>query len=190
MTPPKTHQQFVAALRDLADPSAVADVSRFFRADPEARSGDNKILGVSIGSIFPVAKQFADMPLADIEQLLDDAQLAADVATLDRLIAEDLLFTGPDGRLGTKAEDLAAHRSGVVRFHEHVPEELLVRRVGTDVAVASLRARLAVEVAGVLRRGTYRYTRVWAREGGGSWMMVGGHVSEIPPGAAGGSPPA
>jgi hypothetical protein len=71
MPAPKPHEQFAAALRDLADPSAVADVSRFFRPDPSAHSSDNRILGVSFGSIFPVAKQFAHMPLAGIEQLLD-----------------------------------------------------------------------------------------------------------------------
>jgi len=108
------------------------------------------------------------------------AQLAADVAALDDLIADELLFTGPDGQLGAKAQDLEAHRSGVVRFREHEPEELRVRLVGRDVAVAALRARLAVEVAGTLVRGTYRYTRVWARELGGAWRVVGGHVSEIP----------
>jgi 3-methyladenine DNA glycosylase AlkD len=67
----KPHQQFVAALRDLADPSAVAGVSRFFHGHPDAHPGDNKILGVRFGSIFAVAKQFADMPLADVERLLD-----------------------------------------------------------------------------------------------------------------------
>ena len=107
------------------------------------------------------------------------AQLTADVDVLDALIADELLFTGPDGRLGTKAEDLAAHRSGAVRFREHEPVELRVRRVGPDVAVAALRARLAVEVGGTLVRGTYRYTRVWAREGG-AWRVVGGHVSQVP----------
>jgi 3-methyladenine DNA glycosylase AlkD len=71
MPTPKPHKQFVAALRGLADPSAVADVSRFFRADPNAPSCDNRFLGVSIGKVFPVAKQFADMPLSDVEQLLD-----------------------------------------------------------------------------------------------------------------------
>jgi hypothetical protein len=59
----KLHQQFVAALRGLADPAAVADVSRFFRADPNGHSGGNKIPGVSIGKVFPVAKRFIDMPL-------------------------------------------------------------------------------------------------------------------------------
>src|SRR5947209_508406 len=78
------------------------------------------------------------------------AQLAADVAALDRLIADGLLFTGPDGALGTKADDLAAHGSGAVRFRSHEPEELRVRRVGPDAAVAALRARLAVDVAGRL----------------------------------------
>lgn len=122
-----------------------------------------------------------DPDIVVLEARLRDAQLAADVAALDALLADALLFTGPDGQLGTKAQDLAAHGSGAVRFRAHEPEELRVRRVGDDVAVSALRAHLAVEVGGTLIRGTYRYTRVWAREGGGSWRVVGGHVSEVPP---------
>jgi hypothetical protein len=122
----------------------------------------------------------ADPEIVALEARLRAAQLDADVAALDALIAERLLFTGPDGQLGTKAQDLAAHGSGVVRFRAHEPEELRVRRVGADVAVVALRARLAVEVAGTLVRGTYRYTRVWAREDG-AWRVAGGHVSEVPP---------
>ena len=44
-----------------------------------------------------------------LEAALRAAQLAADVPTLAHLISDDLLFTGPDGQLGTKAQDLAAH---------------------------------------------------------------------------------
>ena len=114
------------------------------------------------------------------EARLRRAQLDADVATLDLLISDDLLFTGPDGQLGTKAQDLAAHGSGVVRFRAHEPEELRIRRIGSNVAVVALRTRLAVEVNATLVRGTYRYTRVWARESDGAWRVVGGHVSEVP----------
>jgi ketosteroid isomerase-like protein len=121
------------------------------------------------------------------EAELRAAQLAADTAALDRLIADDLLFTGPDGQLGTKAQDLAAHGSGVVRVRAHEPEELRVRRVGEHVAVAALRTRLAVDVAGTQHRGTYRYTRVWARERDGAWQVVGGHVSQVPAGERPGS---
>jgi ketosteroid isomerase-like protein len=125
-----------------------------------------------------------DPEIVACEAALRVAQLEADVASLAQLIADDLLFTGPDGQLGTKAQDLEAHRSGVVRFRAHDPEELRIRRVGSDVAVAALRAQLTVEVAGAPVRGTYRYTRVWAREGAsGAWRVVGGHVSAV--GAAG-----
>jgi ketosteroid isomerase-like protein len=124
----------------------------------------------------------ADPEIVALEARIRAAQLGADVAALDRLIAEELLFTGPDGQLGTKAQDLEAHRSGAVRFRVHEPEELRVRRVGADVAVSALRARLEVEVAGTIVRGTCRYTRVWAREGGGPWRVVGGHVSAVPDG--------
>jgi ketosteroid isomerase-like protein len=122
----------------------------------------------------------ADPEVVELEARLREAQLAADVQALDALIADDLLFDGPDGRLATKRQDLEAHASGVVRFREHVPEELRVRRVGSDVAVTSLRARLAVEVAKDVTRGAYRYTRIWAREGNAQWRVVGGHVSRVP----------
>ena len=122
----------------------------------------------------------ADPELVELESRMRRAQLAADVAALDGLIGEELLFTGPTGELGTKAQDLDAHRSGVVRFREHEPLELRVRRIGADVAVTALRARLVVEVGGRVVRGDYRYTRVWARESTRDWRVVAGHVSEVP----------
>ena len=126
---------------------------------------------------------WADREIVLLEAALRAAQLSADVKTLDSLIAEELLFAGPDGRLGSKAEDLAAHGSGVVRFRVHEPEELRVRAVGDSVRVASLQARLTVEVGGALVSGTYRYTRVWARENGGPWRVVAGQVSEVTTGS-------
>ncbi len=120
-----------------------------------------------------------DDEILQLEARLRLAQLSADVPTLDALIAEDLLFAGPDGALATKAMDLAAHASGSVRFRRHDPEALQVRRVGADCAVASLRARLVVVVAGAEVSGTFRYTRVWAREPGDGWRVVAGQVSAI-----------
>jgi hypothetical protein len=64
-------KQFVAALKEIADPARVDEVTRYFHPDPNAGSNDNKILGVSIGKIFPVAKKFVDMPLGEVEKLLD-----------------------------------------------------------------------------------------------------------------------
>ena len=120
-----------------------------------------------------------DQQIVSLEARIRAAQLSADVAALNELISDDLLFTGPDGQLGTKAQDLEAYRSGTVKFMAHVPEELRIRRVGAKVAISSLRAQLTVDIAGNISRGTYRYTRVWAREDDQIWRVVGGHVSLV-----------
>jgi ketosteroid isomerase-like protein len=114
-----------------------------------------------------------------LEAELRAAQLTADVSALDRLISDDLLFTGPDGSLGTKADDLAAYRNGVMRVAAHEPEEMRVRRVGADAAVVALRTRMSGSFAGTPFDVTARYTRVWAREDG-RWRIVGGQVSVTP----------
>ena len=141
--------------------------------------GDAMIDDSVLAPMYAIAAHDADTGIIAAEAKLRAAQLSADVATLDALIADDLLFTGPDGQLASKADDLAAHGSGVVRFRAHEPEELRVRKVGSDVAIAALRARLSVEVNGQLFSGTYRYTRVWTRGEDGAWRVAGGHVSQV-----------
>ena len=86
-----------------------------------------------------------DPEIVALEAALRAAQLAADVGALDSLIDDELLFAGPDGQLATKAQDLEAHRSGAVRFREHEPQALRVRRVGPDVVDECLRVRTRVE---------------------------------------------
>src|SRR4029450_1916813 len=108
------------------------------------------VLDADVAGMEAVLVGSADPEIVALEAALRAAQLQADVQALTRLISDDLLFTGPDGQLGTKAQDLEPHGSGVVRFRSHVPEELRVRRVGAEVAVTALRARLEVEVAGTL----------------------------------------
>ena len=71
MTKTNYPKQFLLALKEIADPARVEEVTRYFHPDPNAGSNDNKILGVSIGKIFPIAKKFTDMPLPDVEKLLD-----------------------------------------------------------------------------------------------------------------------
>jgi hypothetical protein len=120
-----------------------------------------------------------DDEIVTLEARLRFAQLAADVAALDALIDEELLFTGPDGKLGTKEQDLAAHRSGAVRIREHEPIELRIRRIDSDAAIVALLTRLTVDVGGSTVNGTFRYTRIWAREQG-AWRVAGGHVAAAP----------
>lgn len=120
-----------------------------------------------------------DQEIVLLEARLRTAQLNADITALGELISDNLLFTGPNGQLATKAQDLEAFRSGTFKFLAHVPQELRIRPVDAKVVIASLRAQLTVDVTGTTDRGTYRYTRVWAREDDNVWRVVGGHVSLV-----------
>jgi 3-methyladenine DNA glycosylase AlkD len=62
--------QFVKRLKGISSSSEVAKVARYFKADPTF-AGDNKIMGVRIGSIFPIAKEFDKADLLEIEKLLE-----------------------------------------------------------------------------------------------------------------------
>ena len=133
----------------------------------------------ALGALRAVLRGPDDPEILALEAAIRSAQLSADVEALDRLISDELLFTGPDGQLASKAQDLAAHGSGAVRIREHVPTELRIRRLGPDAAIIALRARLTVELRGAIAQGTYRYTRVWSREQG-QWRVAGGHVAPSP----------
>jgi ketosteroid isomerase-like protein len=140
--------------------------------------------GSGVGAFDDAVRGGADPEIVEAEAALRAAQLAGDVDALDELIGDDLLFAGPDGRLASKADDLAAYRNGTVRFELHEPAELSVRRLGDDVAVASLATLLRVRVNDEPVEAVHRYTRVWSRRDG-RWRVVGGQVAPMPGSAAG-----
>jgi ketosteroid isomerase-like protein len=120
-----------------------------------------------------------DDSLRECEDALRRAQLTGDVAALDRLVDESLVFTGPDGLLYGKADDLEAHREGWVLITRLEPSEERVQRFGS-VAVVSVRMEMAGSFKGVPFAGPFRYTRVW-REGPDGWRIVAGHASAVGP---------
>lgn len=68
----------ISRLEDIADPAAAAEVRRFYRGgDPATR-----VMGVPIGRIFPVAKQFTALPLSEVKALLDDPRYEVRMAAV------------------------------------------------------------------------------------------------------------
>ena len=112
------------------------------------------------------------------EARLSTAMLASDVAELDALIADDLLFAGPTGELATKAMDLELHRTGGTQFHEFRPKELEIRVWSEQFALASAKIFLSGTYLGQAFAGDYRYTRIW-RKGQQGWQIVGGSVTAM-----------
>lgn len=115
--------------------------------------------------------------LVAAEHALRRAQFASDADTLARLLDDALVFTGPDGRLYGKTDDLSLHRSGNMRLTKLEPSEERVELLG-DVGVIVVRMEMAGVFQGTAFSGPYRYTRVWQHVTGG-WRLVAGHVSAV-----------
>jgi len=108
---------------------------------------------------------------------LRQAQLNGDVATLDRLLSDKLLFTNIDGTLATKSDDLSAHRSGQLRITRMDPSDWRVLHLGTT-SVVSVRMGAEAVMNGVPVAATLRYTRIWHKTPDG-WRLVAGHMSAV-----------
>lgn len=113
-----------------------------------------------------------------LEQRLLQAMRTSDVAELDALLADDLLAVGPDGRLLSKAEDLAAHCTGTLRIEAMVPEERALRLL-PDGAVVFVRMAMRGTFQEDPFAGRYCYTRVW-RQQHGTAQVIAAHISAVP----------
>ena len=119
----------------------------------------------------------SDASLRACEAALRRAQLASDVRELDRLVDDSLVFTGPNGAVYGKKDDLDAHRSGLLRIARLEPSEERIQSFG-QIAVVSVRMEMSGTFDGAAFSGPFRYTRVWRASADG-WRIVAGHVSAV-----------
>jgi ketosteroid isomerase-like protein len=112
------------------------------------------------------------------EAELRQAQLTGDVAILDRLLDDVLVFTSFDGTLATKSDDLSLHRSGRLRITRMDPADRRLLHLGATSVVSVLMQAEAL-VDGVAVAAAMRYTRVWHKRPDG-WRLVAGHMSPVP----------
>lgn len=105
------------------------------------------------------------------ERRLQAAQLASDVSALTELLDDAVLFTGPDGNLYSKEDDLGAHRSGHQALNRL--EELELRLLVTgSTGVTWLLGALEGSVGGEPFAARMRYTRAWTHDAEAGWRVV------------------
>jgi hypothetical protein len=120
--------------------------------------------------------------LADLraaERRLQAAQLAADADALDGLLDDRLVFTGPDGKLYSKADDLAIQRSGGQRLTK-VQETGLDALVDGRLGITWFHGELAGVFGGEEFAARVRYTRTWLRDDAHGWRVIAAHVTVLP----------
>ena len=111
------------------------------------------------------------------ENELRHAQLTDDVATLDRLLDDLLVFTNMDGTLATKSDDLSLHRSGRLRITRMDPSDRQLLHLGAT-SIVNVRMNAEAVMDGVPVAATLRYTRIWHKRPEG-WRLVAGHMSTV-----------
>ncbi len=117
--------------------------------------------------------------IAELEQRRQAAMLAGDVATLDELLSESLVYTHSNAESDGKRQYLDKLASGALRYHTLAFDDTEVVCVGTDTVLTTGRMRGRVEVDGALRQLDSRFTTVWLRAQG-FWRLVSFHAAPVP----------
>jgi ketosteroid isomerase-like protein len=106
-----------------------------------------------------------------------NAFIQGDTETLDRILAEDFIFTDPEGRLLTKAEWLADLKSGELNFESIHLDNLQVRMYG-DAAVANGRVTVKAQSKEGGFNGQYCYTDMYVKRNG-QWQAVAEQATQL-----------
>jgi hypothetical protein len=118
------------------------------------------------------------MSMDEAESALQQAMKDSDIDMLDRLIADDLEFSGIDGRSLSKADDLRSHRTGETKFERL--HEISRRSTPTDGDQTCGSTEVVAEVVNVINgervSGKLRWHRDWQLIDG-RWQVHGGSVS-------------
>lgn len=161
----------IEAARNAGVPSVAAGFG--FLTQPAEELGADAVIDRYDG-LLPALERLG---VAEMEARLRAAMLAGDVAALDELLDDDLVFTDQNGRRLGKADDLAAHRSGLLRL-DRIEAADAIFRVEGDTALVAVRVELAGSYAGQGFSGAFAYTRVWLRRGG-KWRIAAAHCSAV-----------
>jgi 3-methyladenine DNA glycosylase AlkD len=69
--PNLTSSEFINRLMELRSDTELRKHRRYFKFDPNNQPKDNYFIGVRMGSIFELGKEFSDMPVDEIEKLME-----------------------------------------------------------------------------------------------------------------------
>jgi ketosteroid isomerase-like protein len=110
-----------------------------------------------------------------------NAQIAGDHVTLERLLAEDLVYVHSSAKLDGKASYIESIRSGRVRFRSMRRTEVAVRTYGALALIHGV-GHFDVDVGGERMAAHIRFTSVWAKRSSGL-QFIAWHATPVPAGA-------
>jgi ketosteroid isomerase-like protein len=121
-------------------------------------------------SVGPAAGLQSEAAILALETRRFAAMIAADVRTLDTMLADDLSYTHSTGRVETKLQFLDALRTGQLKYKSIDRSDVRVKLYG-ETAVVTGEAHLHVEAAGNALDLPVRFLDVYVKAPSG-WQMV------------------
>jgi ketosteroid isomerase-like protein len=142
------------------------------------RASSAVVVVAIIATVLPALAQNAgaEREIRAMEKLWNESRVRADVAALDRLLADGWTVTHGDGTINTKAEYLADLKSGDRKFFADVKQDDFTVRIYGDTAVAAGLSDSKVEYRGKPSGGALRFTRVYVKRDG-RWLMIVSHAT-------------
>jgi ketosteroid isomerase-like protein len=108
----------------------------------------------------------------------DRALIAADIAELSRIFADDYLQFDESGRPSTKQEVINNLRSGAIRYVSMISTGRRIRLLSDDVAIVHGSEDDEVELAGRRFPVRYIYMDVVVKRNG-EWQIVGSQLARV-----------
>ena len=125
---------------------------------------------------------------AEIKRLMDTAQAALaknDADAMEKIYADNYMLVNLDGSVQTKAERLAALRSGDAKYTAFSYSEPSIRvSPGGDDAIVIAKLSMKGTMRGKPTDGDYRVTQVYSKMKDGNWKQITAQATRIE--AAGG----
>jgi ketosteroid isomerase-like protein len=132
----------------------------------------------------PTAQQPANSTSEqEVRQMIEKyrtAILQRDVATLEKIWADDYEFVNAAGDVLSKTERLSNIKSGATTLDSINEEENATVRVYQNSAVATSRVTLKGQYSGQPISGQYRSTLVWMK-GPAGWQLVSNQLTALKP---------
>jgi hypothetical protein len=107
-----------------------------------------------------------------------DAMVAQDVATMEKLIADDLVYTHSSARIDTKQSLIGNMKSGSTVYTQMEPSDVEAKDLG-DAVVLTGTAKVTVQGARGEMKFGIRFIDVYANRGG-QWQMVAWQSTRTP----------
>ncbi len=116
-----------------------------------------------------------------LEHQWEQAMLADDVPTMDKLLSDDYLGVTTAGALVTKSQQLDRMRNRQIMVTKLQTTESRIKLIGHIAIVTSL-AEVQAQADGKQVEGSFRYTRVYQRLQNGSWRITSFEATRVQPG--------